>query len=337
MTSTRDIPEPDFGHLISMTDGRGTFEHALHREPRPEHGYCTDDMARVLVVASREAGGGPAVRHLAVLSLRFLLEALEPGGKCRNRMNRHGSWEDQPALNDCWGRCIWGLGTAASHGDDDELRHRAVRGLELALRPRSPWPRATAFAVLGAAELLTVYPDDKSARSLLVDAADSMTRLRWHTGWPWPERRLTYANATLPEAMIAAGSALERPVLLKRGLDLLEWLLDRQSSQGHLSVTPAGGSGPDDHGPGFDQQPIEVAALADACARARSVDGNRRWADGVTAAASGFSVPMTDRSSCGTPKQADPLMVWKSGVSTSIRARSRRSPCFRPCNTLGPL
>lgn len=288
MTTPRDIPEPDFSHLISMTDGRGTFEHALYREPRPEHGYCSDDMARVLVVATREPDSAPAVRHLAVLSLRFLLEALEPGGKCRNRMNRHGAWEDSPTLNDCWGRCIWGLGTAASQSDDDEIRHRAIRGLEQALRPRSPWPRAMAFAVLGASELLTVHPDDVSARALLVDAADSMTRIHWRAAWPWPERTLTYANATLPEAMIAAGSALERPVLVKRGLDLLEWLLDRQCSQGHLSVTPVGGNNPWDHGPGFDQQPIEVAALADACARANRVDGNRRWSDGVTAAANWF-------------------------------------------------
>ena len=50
-----------------------------------------------------------------------------------------------------------------------------------------------------------------------------------YSGWPWPEQRLTYANATLPEAMIAAGTALERPVLLASGLDLLEWLLDREN------------------------------------------------------------------------------------------------------------
>jgi hypothetical protein len=88
--------------------------------------------------------------------------------------------------------------------------------------------------------------------------------------------------------MIAAGSTLERPDLLRRGLDLLEWLLDRETEHGHLSVTPVGGSGPDDAGPGFDQQPIEVAALADACARAQAVDSNSRWADGVAAAANWF-------------------------------------------------
>ena len=52
MTAT--TPEPRFDHLLRLTDRRGTFEHACFAEPRPEHGYCTDDMARVLVVATRE-------------------------------------------------------------------------------------------------------------------------------------------------------------------------------------------------------------------------------------------------------------------------------------------
>ena len=57
-----ETPAPDFGHLYSMTDERGTFEHALFSEPRPEHGYCTDDMARVLVVATREGSNASAMR-----------------------------------------------------------------------------------------------------------------------------------------------------------------------------------------------------------------------------------------------------------------------------------
>ena len=107
-------------------------------------------------------------------------------------------------------------------------------------------------------------------------------------GWPWPEPRLTYANAVLTEVMITAGSALDRPALLRRGLELLDWLLARETRNGHLSVTPVGGSGPKDRGPGFDQQPIEVAALADACARAFDVDGHGRWADGMAAARDWF-------------------------------------------------
>jgi hypothetical protein len=81
---------------------------------------------------------------------------------------------------------------------------------------------------------------------------------------------------------------LDRPSLLKQGLELLAWLLDHETGEGHLSVTPAGGSGPGDARPAFDQQPIEVAALADACARAAMVDGNPRWADGVHAGVAWF-------------------------------------------------
>jgi hypothetical protein len=277
----------NFGHLVSMADERGVFEHALFSAPRPEHGYCSDDMARVLVVASREQGN-PEANRLAALSVRFLHSALDSVGRCRNRMNRSGVWEDVPTLDDCWGRAIWGLGTAASRSDDHQIRGLALRAIERAMRQRSRWPRSIAFATLGAAELLKVDPDHVSARSLLSDAADAMARPSTHAGWPWPEPRLTYANATLPEAVIAAGSALDRPALVQRGLDLLEWLLSHETQHGHLSVTPVGGAAPEDRAPGFDQQPIEIAALADACARALDVDGNPLWADGITSATNWF-------------------------------------------------
>ncbi len=35
-------------HLERLTDRRGLFEHADGTVPREEHGYCTDDNARML-------------------------------------------------------------------------------------------------------------------------------------------------------------------------------------------------------------------------------------------------------------------------------------------------
>ena len=201
---------------------------------------------------------------------------------------RSGRWEDRPAVEDCWGRSIWGLGTAASHSDDGWLCDLATAEFERAARQRSPYPRAMAFAVLGAAELLAVRPRHLGARALLTDAADVMSPPDANAAWPWPEARLRYANAVLPEAMIAAGAVLDRPRLLQHGLDLLAWLLDHETVDSHMSVTPVGGAGPGDIRPAFDQQPIEVAALADACARAATVDGDRRWVDGLGAAEAWF-------------------------------------------------
>jgi hypothetical protein len=286
MTAT--APDPKFDHLLRMTDHRGTFEHACFAEPRREHGYCTDDMARVLVVATREPDSGGDVNGLAGVSVRFLNEAQAYSGACRNRMDSAGRWTDEPSLEDHWGRCIWGLGTAAAHSDVSIVRRLAVIQFERAAKARSTWPRAMAFAALGAAELLTVDPEHAAARELLTDYVATVAEPNRDPAWPWPEPRLTYANAVLAEAMIAAGGALDDSRLSYRGLDLLEWLVEYETAEGHLSPTPAAGSGPDDVRPAFDQQPIEVSTLADACARAAAVDARSIWPDTVLAAAAWF-------------------------------------------------
>ena len=285
---TTPPPRPNFAHIVSMSDRRGTFEHAEFAVPRREHGYCTDDMARVLVAAVREPAGDPAVAGLVSLALRFLVDAQGVSGGTRNRMNRHGHWEDLPRVEDAWGRAIWGLGTAAAHAADAEVAATASDLLGQAALQRSLWPRAMAFATLGAAELLGVQPDHAPARALLADAAAVMARPTGDAAWPWPELRLAYGNAVLPEAMIAAGTVLDDATLRQQGLDLLGWLLAHEMADGHISVTPTGGAAAGEVGPRFDQQPIEVAALADACARAATIDDSGLWPAGVAAAAAWF-------------------------------------------------
>lgn len=282
------VPQPKFDHLLRMTDARGTFEHAELAEPRVEAGYRTDDMARVLVVAVRQQSADGDVNRLAGVALRFLNEAQTLTGACRNRMDSAGAWVDKPAVEDPWGRCLWSLGTAAAHSDVAVVRKLGVIQFERAAKRRSVWPRAMAYAALGAAELLTVDPGHAAARALVADYAAGISAPNGNPAWPWPEPRLTYANAVLAEAMIAAGVALDDPVLWNRGLDLLSWLVECETSNGHLSPTPTAGRSADDRRPGFDQQPIEVAALADACSRAAAVDARAVWPLTVRAAAAWF-------------------------------------------------
>lgn len=269
----------NFDHLVALTERYGTFEHADHRRPRREHGFCTDDAARVLVVASREPERTLLVRDLARGALRFVADAQGVDGRSRNRRSASGRWQGRRSVEDCWGRSLWGLGVAAAARGP--LAGPALSYFEHGSAQRSPWPRAMAFAALGAASVLNVEPHHHRARALLVDAVDLVTVRADDSPWRWPEARLSYANAVVPEVMIAAGVALERGELVDEGLELLAWLLDRETVDGHLSVTPVGGAGPTDHGPRFDQQPIEVAALADAAARAWSVTGSSIWVDAV--------------------------------------------------------
>ncbi|MEY8015578.1 glycosyltransferase [Mycobacterium servetii] len=285
---TTAAPAPKFDHLLRLTDRRGTLEQARLAEPLPEHGYCTDDVARVLVVATRDHGPDRILNGLAGVALRFLNDAQSLTGACRNRMDSSGSWVDEPALEGPWGRCIWGLGTAAAHSNVAWARHSAIMQFECAARERSLCPRAMAFAALGAAELLSFDPTQHTARALLTDYAASAPAPNTDVAWPWPEPRLTYANAIVPEAMIAAGTALADTTLIRQGLDLLAWLVAYETENGHLSPTPVGGRGAEDTRPGFDQLPIEVSTLADACARAAATDADPIWPAGVRAAAAWF-------------------------------------------------
>ena len=275
-----------FGHLSRLSDQRGLFEHAKGGVRRVEHGYCTDDNARLLVVTSREEGDENS-GALGELALRFVLAAQDADGRCKNRMNRLGRWTDEAGTDDCWGRSVWALGAAAAAHCELSIRSRARQGFDIGVRQRSRWPRAMAFAALGAAEVAARDGLDDPSRLLL---EDSLEIIGYGPAgeWCWPEDRLRYANAALAEAVIAAGAALHDDEALDRGLAMLTWLLERETSGDHLSVTGVDGRGPLDRSPQFDQQAIEVAAIADACWRAHQVTGDDRWNTGIAAAARWF-------------------------------------------------
>ena len=99
-----------------------------------------------------------------------------------------------------------------------------------------------AFAGLGAAEVLRAHPDDVAAAAPAGRRRRRGRRARTPIrGWPWPQQRLTYANAALAEVVIAAGHLRGDGPLLAAGLRMLTWLRDIQLRDGRLSVVPAGG------------------------------------------------------------------------------------------------
>ncbi len=279
---------PSFAHLRRLTDGTGLFEHARGAVPLRTHGYCVDDVARGLVVVCREPRPPAELVELAECYLAFLLHAQADNGTFHNRLSYQRVWTDPPDTGDWWGRAIWGLGTAVARAPALHLRDAALDAFERALHHRSRWPRSMAFAGLGAAEVLSVQPTHGGARHLLADAVTTIGPPRRDPDWPWPESRLGYANAALAEVHLAAGQYLADERARAHGLRLLGWLLGQETRDGHLSPTPVGGWGSGEPRPGFDQQPIEAAAIADACARAAALTGDEQWTHGLRAAVGWF-------------------------------------------------
>ncbi len=222
------FPRPRFDHLLRLGDEVGVFEHARIRKPRVAHGYCTDDVARALVVLLREPARTAPLERLAETCLSFLEQAQLTDGSFRNRRAAGGRWLDEDRSDDACGRALWAAATAATAASDAGQRRRGLRLFEAGAGFSSRWPRANAYALLGAAELLATPPGAsgrRAAERLLLEAADGLGRVRDDPCWPWPEPRLSYANAVLAEARIAAGDALGDEELLAEGLTLLDWLV----------------------------------------------------------------------------------------------------------------
>ncbi len=282
------VPVPNFAHLQRLTDDTGLFEHARHAVARRAHGYCTDDVARALVVTCRQPDPSAAVLGLAERYLTFLCHAQDKTGAFHNRLGFDRRWEDPAGLGDWWGRALWGLGTAAAHSPTPWIRLEALGAFTLGAAQRSADPHAMAFAGLGAAQVLHRHPGHAEAAGLLADAAQAVNQPSSDPAWPWPLRRLTYANAALAEVLIAAGAVAGDHALLGRGLHLLRWLHAVQTDRGKLSVIPAGGWYLGEERHDRDQQPIEVAALADAFATALAVTRDPVWQTGLRQAVAWF-------------------------------------------------
>jgi hypothetical protein len=164
------------------------------------------------------------------------------------------------------------------------MRRAALEQFESCAAFESQHLRPNAYATLGAAEIVMDNPRHQPALDLL-NRASTQIAVAARSAVPWPEPRLTYDNARIAEALIAAGVALSDQRMTRIGLRLLEWLALNETRADRFSFTPVGGRTPGNRDPAFDQQPIEAWAMADACYRAWSLTGAAHWRRRVLQAA----------------------------------------------------
>jgi glycosyltransferase involved in cell wall biosynthesis len=281
------LPEVRLSILLEMTDDVGIVQHCVYATPDRRHGYSTDDNARAVIVAAMAWSLFQDERALAPLQtyLAFLNHARPGGGgRFRNLMSYDRTWLETDWSDDCQGRVQWALGYLIAHAPYKSLGLLAqdLFRLSLANFESMASPRAWAFAVLGLYYYLREFPNDHGVRTMLEKLAqrlDSAFKEHESADWPWCEDVVTYDNARVPQALILAGLALGDEGLTQRGLRVLSWLLEVQTSDdGHLSVIGSDGwlrrggrRAP------YDQQPVEAAALIDACKAAHRATGDENW------------------------------------------------------------
>ncbi len=277
------LPRARASHLRTMVDDVGIIQHADGVVPHRSSGYCTDDVARLAIVALGlgRTTGAEAYHRMLVRSLGFLRHAWSPEARgMRNFMSYDRRWLDEPHSGDHLGRAVWALGevVAAEPGP-------AVLGPSVdLLRQMVPaladlhWPRTMAFAALGLSRAGGARLGDDALDVLrtLADRLAGLQRANATPDWYWAEDVLTYDNARLSQALIAAGARLGDDDLVHEGMHSLAWYAgeleidsERVRLVGHRG-RHRGGTREE----GGDEQPLDAGALVEAEVEAFVVTGD---------------------------------------------------------------
>jgi glycosyltransferase involved in cell wall biosynthesis len=288
VTESAVLPEIRLDHLHTLTDDTGLFQHALYTVPDRTHGYCTDDNARAMLVTvmNWRLFKDDSILPLFRTYLSFLLYAYnQDEGRMRNFLSYQRQWQEDTGSEDSHGRSIWALGYTIAHPPDDSLLGLVTRLFKQCLLPLPSFtsPRAWAFAIIGVIHYLKRFGGDPEARKLLEKLSGRLFRQfsEYATEeWFWLEEIVAYDNARIPQALIAAGSYLQDERILQTGLCALNWLISIQTDPGGGQLSLVGNDGWCRRGgrkARFDQQPLDAAALVDACAQAYLATGEPRW------------------------------------------------------------
>lgn len=283
------LPEIKFDHLICMTDGVGMLQHSKFTVPDREHGYCVDDNARALIVAVTAQDFQPcdaSLNGLASVYLSFIDHAFNRDiGLFRNFMSYERCWLEEKGSEDSHGRALWGLGVVvALDRNEGQVSHAAdlfQRALPAVEQFNSP--RAVAFTLIGLHAFLSRGGENSQIETMCKTLSNRL--LQWFKNtasedWPWCEETLTYDNARLPQALLLSGQWLGDDEMKQTALRALNWLMKIQHDESGRYFAAIGNNGWFTRGgekAQFDQQPIEAAAMADACIEAFNITRDEEW------------------------------------------------------------
>ena len=282
------IPGLRLAHFLSLCDGTGILQHAVHSVPDRAHGYCVDDNARALLLSSALAnsGGVQLLPEIGTTTFAaFIQHAWNPDThRFRNFMGYNRQWLEESGSEDSHGRTLWALGECA-RSDAVASRRKWAAALFKAALPvleRFSSPRAWVFALLGLDAYCTVETPDTNAggmRKLLADRLMALFLANQHKDWVWFEDVLAYDNARFSQALIQAGLATGTPAYVETGLRSLRWLMSVQTtSSGCFRPVGSASFGKIRQLPNaFDQQPVEAWATISACIAAYGVSNGEEW------------------------------------------------------------
>jgi len=269
--------------IFRMTDDTGMLQHSVYGIPNLSMGYTTDDNARALIMAVKlyEQHHEKSNERLMSKYISFLFYAENADGKFKNFMGYNREFLEDEGSEDCFGRCMWALCyTFASPITPKYIKKTAWKMIENALPNclKLISPRANAYLIIG-----LKYLNQEKTNEYITKLADTLSDHYDHHNtddWHWFEDCLTYSNATLPWAMLAAFSITKIERHKQIGIESLKFLESKTFSKGYFKPIGCKGWLIKGNAPAeFDEQPVEACETMLAYFEAHLVSGNRAFLD----------------------------------------------------------
>jgi hypothetical protein len=270
--STTKFPEPNLEQLTVLTDDFGLVQHAKFTIPDYAHGYCVDDNARAIVVATKHYNIFKDNESLDLLRkyFAFVLYSQREDGLFRNYYNmaKLPINENEIGSDDCQGRALWGLGYVVANGPD-YFWVVAKASFDKAIPHAEKFNlRGSAFSILGIKYYLKRYPGALTYKHILEKLADKIIDYYdKHAGknWHWFEKKITYSNGLLPTSLWVAYQIIQKERYAEVAKLTTDFLMDKCRKKDRVSLVGNNGwlKETDMTKADFDQQPVDAMWLVE--------------------------------------------------------------------------
>jgi len=264
------LPKINLEHIHALTTDFGMIQFSGICDPDISSGYTLDDNARAMIAVCTHYNQFKEPKDIGLIKtyLNFIDYCQQPNGKFLNYVDKEGEFHAQndfDNLEDSNGRAIWSLGVLIAHQHilPKTMIVQATKIIEKAIDiiPQIESPRAMAFAIKGLYFYQNIEKNNvRNTIDLLANKLLEKYNTVSDTNWEWFEEYLTYANSSLPEAMLYAYLATENPAYKMIAHTTFEFLLSQLFTDDAIKVISnrgwyQKGSVPNKHG----EQPIDVS------------------------------------------------------------------------------
>lgn len=245
-----NMPEIKLDHVKKLTTDFGMIQFSRISRPDIDSGYTLDDNARALIAMCQhfELTGDETDLQYIGIYFNFIKYCLQPQGHFLNYVDQYQEFTEQndaTNLADANGRAIWALGylISVSHLFPEKFRSIAANA-EIIFKKVLPHlknihsTRAMAFTIKGLYyhNLKCRSGEDVSLTIQLTNRLVQMYRHESGKGWQWFESYLTYANSTMPEAMLCAWLTTGEEIYLEIAKTSFDFLLSKIFYKNQIKV-----------------------------------------------------------------------------------------------------